>query len=326
MTFKTPLRAKALAFAAMAAMMAVPGSQASAQTEALTLSSMTVTRHDILRNIDTEMASPCCAQHIYESGADTDFIYLDVDFAVAWSDEVERIQISSGDIALQLANETDPRMAWGRVDFFPDVDRGGSSLSARRPRDFPEDNAGAYLNLVFSVPTAATEATLIIGEGTDALRLPVDLTAQVTEMPNPASFYDIKVVNISTTEELLTEDRLSRNTIVGRMTSDIGMITRVEIEITPFVGTDTDNEPGEHQVFNRNTAFVLVGPEGLPLINLGRATSGSIRNNFSSSISWDGDEAGPTTSYTMFYLGSGEPGDYQLYFYDTLVADVTLSE
>lgn len=326
MTFFNPLPYRALAIATLAATMALPGGQATAQTEALTLTSMTVTRHDILRNIDTEMASPCCAQHVYESGAETDFIYLDVDFAVAWSDELDRIQISSGDINLQFDNEAEPRRPWGRVDFFPDVERGGSSLSARRPRDFPEETAGAYLNLVFTVPTDATTATLIIGEGTDAMRLPVDLAVPATEMPDPASFYDIKVVDISTTPELVTQERVSRNTIAGRMTSDIGTITRIEIELTPFIGTDTDNEPGDHQVFNRNTAFVLVGPEGLPLINLGRASSGSIRNNFSSSISWEGDGAGPTTSYSMFYLGSGAPGDYQLYFYDTLVADVTLAQ
>lgn len=316
-----PLKAVALA-----ALMAAPATLASGQTEALTLTSMTVTRHDVLRNIDTEMASPCCARHTYESGADSDFIYLDVDFTVAWSDELERIQISSGDIGLQFDNEADPRRPWGRVDFFPNVQRGGSSLTARRPRDFPDETAGAYLNLVFTVPTAATTATLIIGEGTEALRLPVDLTAEVSELPPAASFYDIKVVNIATTEELLTEDRVSRNTITGRMVSDIGVITRVEVEMTPFVGTDTDNEAGENQVFNRNTAFALVGPEGLPLISLGRSASGSIRNGFSNSISWDGDGAGPTNTMTMFFLGSGAAGEYQLYFYDTHVADVMLEE
>lgn len=326
MTFINPVNPKTLIGAALAALLALPAGMASAQTEALTLTSMTVTRHDILRNIDTEMASPCCAQHTYESGGDTDFIYLDVDFAVAWSDELERIQISSSDIGLQFDNETEPRRPWGRVDFFPNVQRGGSSLSARRPRDFPDETAGAYLNLVFTVPTAATSATLIIGEGTEALRLPVDLTAEVTEMPTAASFYDIKVVSISTTEELLTEDRMSRNTIAGRMVAGIGVITRVEVEMTPFVGTDTDNEPGENQVFNRNTAFALVGPEGLPLISLGRSISGSIRNGFSNSINWDGEGAGPTNSMTLFYLGSGAPGDYQLYFYDTPVAEVTLVE
>lgn len=324
MIFFNPSSRNAFAVAALAGLMALPAGFAAADTGALTLTSLTVTRHDILRNIDTEMASPCCAQHTYESGADEDFIYLDVDFAVAWTDELERIQISSSDIALQFDNEADPRRPWGRIDFFPNVQRGGSSLSARRPRDFPEDNAGAYLNLVFSVPTAATTATLIIGEGTEALRLPVDLTAPVTEMPAAASFYDIKAVSISTTPELLTEDRVSRSTIGGRMVAGLGVITRVEVELTPFIGTDTDNEPGENQVFNRNTAFAVVGPEGLPLINLGRTINGSIRNGFSHSISWDGDEAGPTNTYTMFFLSSGAPGDYQLYFYDTHVADLRL--
>lgn len=324
MIFLNPSSRTGFAAAALAGLMALPAGFASADTEALTLTSMTVTRHDILRNIDTEMASPCCAHHTYESGTDEDFIHLDVDFAVTWSDALERIQISSSDIGLQFDNEAEPRRPWGRIDFFPNVQRGGTSLSARRPRDFPEENAGAYLNLVFSVPTAATTATLIIGEGTAALRLPVELTVPITEMPAAASFYDIKAVSISTTPELLTEDRVSRSTITGRMVADLGTITRVEVEMTPFIGTDTDNEPGEHQVFNRNTAFALVGPEGLPLISLGRSISGSIRNGFSHSISWDGDEAGPTNTYTMFFLGSGAAGDYQLYFYDTEVAELTL--
>jgi hypothetical protein len=323
MTLKHFLKSGLFAAAATLGLGLATGS-AVAQTEALTLSSMTVTRHDILRNIDPEMAAPCCALHVYESGAESDFIYLDVDFAVAWSDELDRIQVSSSDISLQLDNETEARRPWGRVDFYPNVQRGGSSLSARRPRDYPDETAGAYLNLVFSVPASATSATLIIGEGSDALRLPVDLGVEVTEMPAAASFYDIKVVSLDTAPELLTEDRVSRNTINGRVLPSLGVITRVEVEMTPFIGTDTDNEPGAHQVFNRNTAFALVGPEGLPLTTLGRAANGSIRNGYSNSTSWEGEGAGPTSTLTLYFLGSGASGDYTLYFYDTRVADLTL--
>lgn len=315
---------KPLGTALLCGVMALPASHALAQTEALTLTNMTVTRHDVLPNIDTDVASACCALHVYESGADTDFIYLDVDFSVAWSDELDRIQISSNEIALQLPNETDPRQAWGRINYLPEIERGGNSLNARRPRDFPEETAGAYLNLVFAVPTEATEATLIIGEGVDALRLPVNLSVPVTEMPTAASFYDIKAIAISTAPELITEDRVSRNTIAGRMVADIGVITRVEVELTPFVGTNTYNEPGENQVYNLSNAFALVGPEGLPLVSLGRAVNASIRNEYGDSINWDGDGAGPTRTYTLFFLGSGAPGDYQLYFHDQRVADLPL--
>lgn len=324
MTLKKPLGPKILGMAFVAGLMALPAASAFAQTEALTMTSMTITRHDVIPNIDTDMASACCAQHMYESGGDTDFIYLDVDFAVAWSDEVDRIQISSGDIGLQIPSETEPRAAWGRVNYFPSVERGGTSLSARRPRDFPEDNAGAYMNLVFAVPTGATQATLIIGEGAEAMRLPVDLAVPVTEMPRAASLYDIKVVAISASPELVTEERIGRSTIAGRMVASLGMITRIELEITPFVGTDTDNEPGDNQVFNRATAFALVGPEGLPLQQLGQAARSTIRGNYATSTRWDVDDELPTVSLTLFFLGSGAAGDYQLYFHDQQVGDVAL--
>ncbi len=153
MTFK-----KQFNLAIAACLMTLPTVPAMAQTEGLTMTSMTVTRLDMIPNLDTDMASACCSQHTYESGSDTDFIYLDVDFAVSWTEELDRIQVGSTDIALEIPSETDPRQAWGRVDYFPEVERGATSLNARRPRDFPEENAGAYMNLVFSVPTGATAA------------------------------------------------------------------------------------------------------------------------------------------------------------------------
>lgn len=317
---------KPLGTALFAGLMALPATVVSAQTEGLTMTSMVITRHDVIPNISTDMASACCAQHTYESGSDTDFIYIDADFAVAWSDELDRIQISSSDIALEIPSETEPRQAWGRVNYFPDVERGGTSLNARRPRDFPEENAGAYMNLVFAVPTGATTATLVIGDPDDGavMRLPVDLSVPVTEMPTAASLFDIKVTAISTTEELVTETRLGRNTITGRMVPSTGAITRIEVEVTPVVGNDTDNEPNDPQSFVRSSAFAMVGPEGLPLTYLGSAFSGSIRGGHTTSISWEGDERAPTRSLTLFFHGTGAAGDYQLYFHDQEVADVPL--
>lgn len=313
---------KTLIFAAAGLAIATP---VMAQVEGLTLSSITVTRHETLTNLDPDMAMPCCATHVFESGADEDFIYIDADFAVAWSDELDRINIGSRFITLQLPNETDARQAWGRVDFFPEVERGGTSLNARRPRDFPDENAGAYLNLMFAVPSGATTAVLSIGEGSDSIQIPVDLTPEQSVFPAAASLYDIKVNGISTTTELTTEDRLSREEIAGRLTATAGEIVRIEVEVVPAMNADTDSEPGENQVFFRNTAFGLVGPEGLALVPIGRAVSGSIRNNYSNSASWDDDDdGGPTIDLTLFFLGSGAAGEYTLYFYDTPVANVPL--
>ncbi len=296
-----------------------------AQVEALTMSNLTVTRYDTLPNIDTDVASACCAPHVYESGAEFDFVYLDLDFAVAWSEDLERINISSRDVTLQLPNETDARQAWARINQFPEIERGGAGLTARRPRDWPEEDAGAYLNIIYLVPAGASAATLNIGEGEDLLQIPVDLPGPVSEIPNAASFYDIKITGMSSTSELLTEDRLSREEIAGRITPMEGTnIVRLEVEVTPSVNARTDVEPGEHQVFFRNTAFALVGPEGLPLLPLGRSVGDSLRNNYSSSASWVGDEGGPTIELTLFFLGSGAAGDYRLFFYNQPVGDAAL--
>lgn len=297
---------------------------AMAQVEALTLSSLTVTRHDVIPNVDPEMAMPCCATHVFESGADTDFIYIDADFAVAWTDALDRINISSRDIGLQLPTETDARQPWGRFSFFPRIERGGTSLNARRPRDWPEENAGAYFNAVFAVPAGATSATLVIGEGATAMQIPVDLGQPVTELPSVASFFDVKANSISVTSELTTEDRLGGDEISGRAVAGTGQIVRLEVEVTPNQNMDTDAEPGENSVFFRNTAFGLVGPEGLPLVPIGRAVSGSIRNDYSNSANWDGDEGGPDIDLTLFFLGSGAPGDYQLFFYEQQVGNISL--
>ncbi|WP_224815341.1 hypothetical protein [Hasllibacter sp. MH4015] len=305
--------------------LAVLSAPAFAQTEALTLAAMSVTRFDTLPNIDTDMASPCCATHIYESGSDHDFIYINLDFTVAWNDDLDRVSIRAGDIGLQLATETDARQAWGRVDSLPEIERGAPSLSARRPRDFPEETAGAYYDAMFLVPAGATEATLTIGEGASAIQIPIDLNQPLSEMPSAASFYDIKINAISTTSELTTEDRLSREEVMGRITAMEGTnIVRVEVEVVPSANLRQNNEVGENQVFFRNTAFGLVGPEGLPLLPIGRSVGDSLRNNYSNSANWDGDEAGPTIDLTLFFLGSGAPGDYRLFFYDRQVGGAPL--
>ena len=315
----SPLRT--LAWAALGLGLAVP---ASAQVEAITLTGMTITRHDVLPNIDPDLAAPCCAQLVFESGSDDDFVYIDADFAVAWSEELDRINISSRDIGLQLPTEAEPRQAWARFNYFPELERGGNSLNARRPRDWPEENAGAYLNLVFQVPAGTTQAELLIGEGAEAMRIPVTIPGEVSELPSMASFFDVKVTNFAIMPELTTEDRLSREEIAGRVVQTIGQLMRLDVEIVPSVNLRTDSEPGENAVFFYNTAFSLIGPEGLPLVNIGRAVNSSIRNDFSLSSNWDGDEP-PTIEMTIFFIGSGEPGDYRLFFYDEEVGAAALN-
>jgi hypothetical protein len=320
MTFKFPfLSACALATCAVAG-------PVRAQTEALTLSSMTVARYDTAPNIDADFASPCCASHTYLSGEAEDFIYIDANFAVAWTDELDRIQIRATDIGLQLDNEPDARAAWGRFDFFPEIERGGSSLNARRPRDWPDENAGGHLDLLFSVPAGATSATLIIGEGDTSLRIPVDLNVPVTEVPRAVSFFDVAISGISTAPELLTEDRVSRSEIAGRVVPRLGEIVRVDLSVTALENTNTDAEPGENGAFFNNIDFALIGPAGYPLLPLGRSVSGSIRNRYSNSISWDGEGPSNPVSVTLFFLGAGEPGDYELFFFNETVGKVTLAE
>jgi len=171
---------KLFATAALACGFVAP---ASAQVEAISMTSLTVQRYDVLPNIDPDLGLACCAQLTFESGGDDDFVYIDADFAVAWSDALDRINISSRDIGLQLVTEGEPRQAWGRFSYFPQVERGGNSLNSRRPRDWPEENAGAYLNLIVQVPAGTTQAELLIGEAPNTLRIPITIPTEVSELP-----------------------------------------------------------------------------------------------------------------------------------------------
>mgnify|MGYP000577876068 FL=1 len=297
---------------------------AMAQTEALTLTSMTVTRYDTLPNLDSDVASACCALHTYESGDAEDFIYIDANFSVAWTDALERIQVNSSDIGLQFDNEPEARQAWARIAFLPEVELGGGSLTARRPRDWPAENAGAHLDLIFAVPAGATSATLVLGEGDTMLRLPVDLNVPVSTFQPASSYYDVAITSMTTTSELVTEDRAGRSEIAGTITPMLGELVRVDVTVTALTNVRVDEEPGENSAFFTNTDFALIGPAGYPLLPLGRSVSGSLRNRYSNSINWDGDGPSSGTTLTLFFLGAGTPGDYELFFFNETVGKVTL--
>jgi len=122
--------------------------------------------------------------------------------------------------------------------------------------------------------------------------------------------------------ELTTEDRLGREEITGRLTPTVGQLMRLDLDITPAMNLRVDSEPGENSVFFREGAFQLVGPEGLPLVNIGRAVNSSIRNDFSLSSSWEDEPR--SSDMTVFFVGTGAPGEYQLSFYDAPVAPLGL--
>ncbi len=289
----------------------------------LTLSSMTVTRHDTLVNYDTDTGLLCCARQVYLSGEDVDFIYVDADFDLAWSDDLDSVSYNSREILLQLPGAVEPIQAWWRVSFVPHVESSGPSIRARKPRDFPEETAGAYLNAVFSIPPGVGSATLLIGPEDERLSLNIAIPAGESEMPSPTDFVAVTADALTRLPQLATSERRGPVTLAGIVKADIGQVLALDITVQALANADTDSDPGENRVLYYNTSLSLVGPEGLPLVPLGQEVNGGLANDYSNSISWDTDPA-RTYGRQLYFLGSGAPGTYRLFYLDQEVGQIDL--
>lgn len=289
----------------------------------LTLSGMSVYRYETLVDHSGNSGSFCCAPYIL-GGPDGHFVYIRAIFDVAWSDELERISYSSSDITLMLPGDDEGRRAVGRYDWYGVFTPSAGSISERRPRDFPEETAQAFINGVWYLPRDATAATLIIGEDDDILEVPVNLAVEVGPVIAPAQTFSFTPTGLTRATELTAESRMNRTDVPGRMAATTGTMLRIDFDATPAFSTDTDAQAGENQAFLRNTWFSLVGPDGAPLLPVGSQSGSSAtpRVEWTNSISWDNTPR--TVDLSLYFIGSGAPGTYQLYFLEDMVGEITL--
>lgn len=312
----TPIAA--LGIAAVTALPAI------AQTESpLTLSGMSVYRYETLVDHSGNSGSFCCAPYVL-GGPDGHFLYIRAIFDVAWSDELERISYGSSEITLMLPGDEEGRRAVGRYDWFGVFTPSAGSMSERRPRDFPEENAQAFINSIWYLPREATTATLMIGDDDHTLEVPVNLAVEPGPVISPAQTFSFSLTGLSRATELTAETRLNRTDVPGHLAPTSGTMLQLDFTATPAFSTDTDAQTGDNQAFLRNTWFSLVGPDGAPLTALGSQSGSNAtpRIEWTNSISWDDNPR--SVDQSLYFLGSGEPGTYQLYFLEDMVGEITL--
>ena len=79
-----------------------------------------------------------------------------------WSDSIERVQANTRDILLVLPDGTELQ-AQGSYPTWGQLVLQARTLSARRPRNFPDEDQDVYWNGLFRVPKGVSTATLRIG-------------------------------------------------------------------------------------------------------------------------------------------------------------------
>ncbi|TBX27681.1 hypothetical protein [Nioella sediminis] len=289
----------------------------------LSLSGMSVYRYETLVDHSGNSGSFCCAPYVL-GGPDGHFFYIRAIFDVAWSDDLDRISYSSSDITLMLPGDEEGRRAQGRYDWYGVFTPSAGSMSERRPRDFPEETAQAFLNGVWYLPREATTATLIIGEDDDMLEIPVNLAVEVGPVISPSQTFSFVPTGLTRATELTAETNMNRTDVPGLLAPATGTMLRVDFDATPAFSTDTDAQAGENQAFLRNTWFSLVGPDGAPLTLIGSqsGSNSTPRIEWTNSISWDSNPR--TVDMSLYFLGDGAPGTYQLYFLEDMVGEITL--
>ncbi|MAM60890.1 hypothetical protein [Maritimibacter sp. UBA3975] len=292
-----------------------------------------VTRLDTIPNLSVDNAAPCCARETFESGEEADFLYLDIDFDVAWSEEVDKLSLSGRDtIFLMPEGVTDIEQAiqaWGSVSYFPEVEIRTVSMSTRRPRNWPDEDRDAHLNAVFTVPAGLTGATLLIGDPeAGQVEVPLDLSGPASELPSAASFWNVSLNGIETLETVETSYRDGDGSLGASITPDAGSIIRLDVTLDPKQNLSTDAEAGKNVATFRSLAVQMVGPEGLPLFPLGegREIRGylNVENSVTHTQNWSGEGTSGATDITFYFLGSGASGSYRVFFKDAEVGTIEL--
>ncbi|WP_422030214.1 hypothetical protein [Roseovarius sp.] len=325
---------RSLILAALPALsLAIPAQSQEAAPPPLSIKSTEITRLDKVRNYSADDSLVCCAVEVLESGPDHDFVYMHILLDVEWTEEIKRVSYYGGnDIKLKLPGQTDPEeylQPWGSMDWFPEVRTSTASINVNRDRKWPDVDNDTYLEAVFTVPSDAMEATLVIGKRDEpTVEFPLDLSGEVTELPQAGSLWDIEITGLSLADEVTTDRGSRAQSVPGRVTPLIGKLVKVDMNLTPKRDLKADRLNESNAAAFTSKHVWLVGPEGLPLALVGEARNNggslTLSSSNSSTTNWQGEGTSGQIERTFYFLGSGASGEYQLYFKDVNVGSATL--
>lgn len=304
-----------------AALLLGSGGIVSAQTVEelpITLSSVTIERYAELTEVGTDGGVACCAPLVL-SQPGHHFVFVRAIFDVAWTEDLDRISVSFSDIGLQLPGDAEPRQMVGRMSRLGEFDLSGTSLNARRPRDWPEETEQGFLNAVFLVPETITTGTLVFNETTFSQE--ISLAAEVTELVDPASLVTVNVLGLTEVDEIVTRETSGRQDITGRLAPSLGAMMQLDLSVQPLQPNDMD---GDTAFFYTIDAFTLVGPDNAPLRQIGTVPSNSFQDNYSYSSQWRDGGLPNAQTLRLYFAGNAAPGVYKVFYHGTPVADLVM--
>ena len=284
--------------------------------EAWPFISFEVFRYDSLVNTDEDMGLPCCLPHVVGNPGQV-LIHVSAVIDVPWSEELERVSVSARELTLTLPGE-EPATSIGHYDRVGIFEAGTTSISASRPRDWPESDEHLKMETVWSLPTDATTATLTLGE---FFAVEIDVPQEVSEPLTPADTADFVITGMSAVEgPLATSSSFSGQVLTGTVETGAGQFVRVDFDVIPQMNTSLSRRDG----FLLYTRYMqLVGPTGLPALPVGQYLGDGITRDTSNSISGN-SFIGSSFDYSFYYLTDGTPGTYTLYFLSDPVGEGTL--
>ncbi|MBY4892638.1 hypothetical protein KUL25_07655 [Rhodobacteraceae bacterium N5(2021)] len=282
----------------------------------ITLSSIAIERYAELTESDADGGVACCAPVVLHQPGHH-FVYVRAIYDVAWTEEIDRVNVSFSDIGLQLPGDAEPRQMVGRMAAVGEFQLSGTSLTARRPRDWPDETEQAYLNAVFLVPETITSGTLVF-QDTDYSQ-EISLEAEVTELIDPASLLEVNVLALTEVDEVAIRETSGRQDITGRLAATLGSILQLDVSVQPMVANDID---GDNSFFFNITDFTLVGPDNAPLHLIGTVPNNSLQDSYSYSSSWDPGSLPRSQSIRFYFAGNAAPGVYKVFYLGTPMADL----
>ena len=289
-----------------------------AEPQPLSIASLAVERYAEVTETGGDGGVACCAPMVL-SQPGHHFVYLRLVFDVAWSDTLDRISISSSDIGLLLPGEAEPRPMIGRMSALGEFALSGSSLSARRPNNWPAETEQGYLNAVFLLPETVTSGTLVFED--TAFAQDIALAAPVSEIVDPATLLSVSVTGLVEVDEVVTVQTASRTAIAGRLAPTLGAIVQLDMTVQPLLANDLG---GSNSFFFTTEDFTLVGPDNAPMRYIGTVPNEAFLDTYSYFSTWEAGDLPRAQTLRLFFSGNTAPGVYKLFYLGTPVADVMM--
>lgn len=276
--------------------------------------SLELSRYDSVVDAREDSGLPCCAP-VTISAPGNVLIHLSAVVDVPWSDDLDSVSLGGTDLTLTVG-ELEPYGPAGGYLYRGVFEAQPRYISARRPRDWPEEDADMLVEAVWAVPADATTATVTFGEH---FAIDIEIPQEAVAPLNPSDTAGFAVTAISNVDSIDLSFWGSGPEIAGVMAASSGQIVQLDIEISPQMNTRLDGDSGF--VFYPRY-LQLVGPNGQPAFGLGRK-SGSSLSNSAATLSADSYPAGPLAE-SLYFLTDGAPGTYTLYFLTDPVGEVML--